>query len=145
MSGPDSAAAIGKRTRVIYGVGAVAAAWLGALALELLARMMANLYVHFGADLPDPTLLALRAVRTYLPWAIAIAVTLVVVFMVGTAHRYVLHACAVIGTVLAISIAAGGLALALPSVKMCGYFLMEWPDAVKPADQGPVALARCTP
>ena len=134
---------------MIYGVGAVAAAWLGALALEILARMMANLYVHFGADLPEPTILALRAVRSYLPGAAAVGITLAVVFLVGTANRYALHACAAIGTVLAITVAAGGLALALPTVKMCGYFLPEWPDRVadsaKPANQGPVALARCTP
>ena len=150
--GSDTRSALAGTSRLAqatYGIGAVALAWFGAFALEFLTRMMANVYVQLGADLPAPTLLTLQAVRSFVPWGVAVAATLVLAILAGTANRHVLQACAAISIVVGLGVAAGGLALALPAAKMCGDFLPEWPDRAadnaNPADPAQVALNTATP
>lgn len=112
--------------RLLFGVGAATCAWFAAFALESATRLMVGMLAKFGADLPAPTLLAINAVQRYVPWIMAAASTLTLVYLGMRASAYFLHACTVVAAVAAVLASFVALALVLPIMK-CGIAWPEWP------------------
>lgn len=115
---------------VLIGAGALLAAWFAAVAIESTTRLMAELFAHFGADLPTPTIVTIDAVRNYVPWIVAAVSTAGILFLWVRRHAYFPHACAAVSGLVAISASCAMLALALPLMK-CGISWPEWPAAMR--------------
>ena len=105
---------------LLFGLGVIAAAWFAALAVDLATRAMMRVLAPFGADLPGPTLLTMSAGRSYVPWIIAAASTLIIGLVWVKASRYFVHACAAVAGLIAVATAFATFSLALPLVKTCG-------------------------
>jgi hypothetical protein len=114
--------------RILIGAGVVGSAWFAAFAVESATRLMAELFVQFGADLPSPTILTIDAVRSYAPWIVAVASTAAILYFWIRGSAYLLHACAAVAGVVAVLASCATLALALPLMK-CGFSWPDWPTA----------------
>jgi hypothetical protein len=122
--------------RILIGGGAVVSAWFAALAVESATRLMAGLFVQFGADLPTPTIVTIDAVRSYVPWIVAAVSTAAILYLGVRGSGYFLHASAAAAGVVAILVSYAALALALPLMK-CGFSWPEWPAAMtEPGTRG---------
>src|SRR6267142_3235992 len=116
-------------------VAALAAAWLAAFSIELLARAMHRSYAVFGSDLPGATLLTFSAVQSYVPWIGAGAATLLVAALHWRKSAHLAAVCGALALVTALGMSLAAFAIALPQVRMCGG--LEFPDwhvAKAPAD-----------
>ena len=113
----------------LFAAAAVLTAWFAAFSIELMARWMSISYPALGADLPAPTIDTFNAVRSYVPWIVAGAGTLIIGVLLFRKNARLGHACAVFVLLTALGTAWATFALALPHVKMCGSFLPEWPGA----------------
>jgi hypothetical protein len=112
--------------RLLFGVVCVTCAWFAALAVESATRLMTGLFVQLGADLPSPTLLTINAVQGYVPWIVAAASTLIIIYLGMRASAYFLHACTIVAAVAAVLASFAALSLVLPVMK-CGFAWPEWP------------------
>lgn len=119
------------RAKLLFGVGAATCAWFAAFAIESATRIMASMFTGFGTDLPAQSLLAISAVQSYVPWIIAGASTLIIVYLWMRTSDYFLHACTVVSAVAAVLVSFVALSLVLPMMK-CG---LEWPEWPTPAAQ----------
>jgi hypothetical protein len=115
--------------RILIGAGVVASVWFAAFAIEATTRLMASLFVQFGADLPSPTMLTIDAVRNHVPWIVAAASTAAILFLLVRGSGYLLHACAAVAGMVAVLASCATLALALPLMK-CGFSWPDWPPAM---------------
>ena len=120
------------RARLLFGAVAAFCAWFAAFAIEGATRVMAGMFAQFGADLPTPTLLTINAVQSYVPWIMAAASTLIIIYLGLRASAYFLHACTVVAAVAAMQASLVALALVLPIMK-CGFEWPDWPQRATPS------------
>lgn len=100
--------------------------WIGAFALVTLARLWAPLYADMGGAMPVPAQLVLDAARHHIPWAIALAATVLVAYLAIRRSRRLFLACAVTASIGLIALALAAVSLALP-VSKCGVLWPAWP------------------
>jgi len=120
---------MGAVLRIAIVAGVVLAAWFAAFAIESAARLMAELFVQFGADLPSPTRLTIDAVQSHVPWIVAAISTVAIGLLWLRGGTYLMHAGAIIAGVVAVLASCAVLALALPLMK-CGFSWPDWPAAM---------------
>jgi len=124
---------------VLLGLSVTVVAWFAAFAIEHATRMMFNVYSRFGADLPSWTLLTRDLVRFYLPWLLAAASTVALLWLWRRKSAYYVHACAMVAVTVAFLASFTALSLVMPLMKCSFQWWPEWaysaPGAGKSGDQ----------
>jgi hypothetical protein len=131
------------QAKLLLGVGAVISVWFAAFAVESATRLMVRMFSSFGADLPGPSLLTISAVQSYVPWILAAAFTLIILYLGIRGSNYFLHACIVVAAAAAVLTSFVAVSLVLPIMK-CGFEWPEWPASFvqsPPPSQGAPNLA----
>lgn len=111
---------------------ALSAAWIGGFCVVTAARVFASMYhsLGLGADLPLPTAVTFDASRNHIPWAFALLATVLLVYLLVRARRYLIVACAAISTLGMIAVSFAALSLAIPNYNLCADVVLwpDWPD-----------------
>lgn len=119
----------------------ITAIWLGTFTFDAAARLLLNAYVRLNAELPDSTMLVVKALQAYAHWLGAALATLAI----GMAAVRRPALAGVISTfVLSIALAAlavAALALAWPT-GLCGELRPDWPWAGSGSAPGSAAECR---
>ena len=130
-----------QRLEWLASLGVLAAAWAGAFAWTAAARLFAHLYREFGGDLPMPTDRVSWVAQQQAPFGIAVACTLLLVWLWLRRRGWITPASLVMLTAIGLGLAWVLFALALPS-SLCGNV---WPDWPAPWDGTAAGLGSCGP
>jgi hypothetical protein len=111
---------------------ALSAAWIGGFCVVTASRVFASMYhsLGLGADFPLPTAVTFDASRNHIPWAFAVLATVLLVYLLVRASRYLIVACAAISTLGMIAVSFAALSLAIPNYSLCAGVVLwpDWPD-----------------
>lgn len=119
---------VGLNTRLA--TAAIAAAWISALSVESVTRVLADVHVRsFQArayeDLLPGVQLAIRAVQWHLPWLLALVATVVVMLLHRRGHRWFMPAAVVVSTCATLMLGAASVTM-VTSFSYCGDLFTAW-------------------
>ena len=101
-------------------------AWIGAFVVCAAFRLLAPLYLDFGADLPAETMLMMVATRAYVPFLFAAVCTGLIGFVTAKHPSRAPSVSLAVLFLTAVLLAFSLFALVAPTVA-CGNYWPEWP------------------
>jgi hypothetical protein len=114
---------------VLCVLAAIVTLWIAAFAAETAARISHQALMRLGSDLPAVTAMMISAVKSFVPWMLAMVGTVALTWLVARASPCVLHGCVLAAIIAALMSALTALAFAMP-FSLCGVL---WPDWVATA------------
>ena len=107
----------------------IAVVWIASTAVWWASLHFAIAFDEAGADLPQLTVLVVKASRYYVPFIFSFLFTAVFMYLSMRRSRYIFRTCSVMACVAAVYLSVSVVAFALPTTKMCGIMVPTWPQS----------------
>lgn len=111
---------------IIYGLMMALAVWIGAMVIEVAARVFAQAYSALGTDLPALTLWMIDLTRATVPWLWAISATALLGYAFAKQPTWVPGVAVAVLALTVLGLAFAVLAFVEPVVQ-CGDYWPAWP------------------